>query len=228
VRIAIIPARKGSKRLVNKNIKVLQNKPLIAWTIEAALESECFDRVFVTTDCEKIASISKKCGAEVPFLRSDYLATDTSTSVDVISNFITQLFERNIVNQLDIVGLLQPTSPLRNGKHISNAFSMMESRKADAVVSVCEVDHPPELSNFLDDSLSMNGFIKKGNIKRTQDYKTSYRLNGAIYLFNQKYFKSLDFYQENTFAYIMDRGVSVDIDTLEDFMLAEVLLNSKG
>lgn len=225
MKIAIIPARKGSKRLINKNIKSLNGKPLIAWTIEAAKQSGYFRHVFVSTDCEKIAYISKQYGAEVPFLRDSALATDTATTSSVVSHFISQLIENKIVLNLDTVALLQPTSPLRESRHIASAFEQMRSLNADAIVSVCEVDHPPELSNTLDVTLSMDGFIKKENLKRSQDYQKNYRLNGAIYLFNDRYFHRPYLYEENTFAFVMDRSSSVDIDTAEDFMFAEVLLN---
>ncbi|SLJ83936.1 pseudaminic acid cytidylyltransferase [Psychrobacter sp. DAB_AL43B] len=219
--IAIIPARGGSKRLPGKNIKDLAGKPMIAWTIEAALDSGVFDYVFVSTDSEDIAIISKDFGAEVPFLRPDEISTDIATTNDVVTHLV-EWFEEEYNREVITVAILQPTSPLRNAQHIQEAFKVMKDMHAKAVISVCELEHPIQFCNKLDLDGSMNGFIDSKNIKRTQDLEPYYRLNGAIYLFGRSYVNSLkSLYSKGTYSYIMDSSASIDIDTKEDFKLAE-------
>ena len=218
--IAIIPARGGSKRLPNKNILDLGGKPLIAWSIEAALNSNFIDKVVVTTDCEKIAEISRKYGAEVPFIRPDHLSTDTASSNDVINHVLA-----HYENQFDSFLLLQPTSPLRNESDIQNAFNL--KKKYASVVSVCEAEHSPLWCNTLPVDFSMANFIHE-NVKnvRSQDLPTYYRINGAIYLTDVDYFVTNNgFISSNTVAYIMPQERSIDIDTLLDFKICNILLN---
>ncbi|MEG1419368.1 MAG: acylneuraminate cytidylyltransferase family protein [Citrobacter sp.] len=222
--IAIIPARGGSKRLPNKNIKHLYGKPLITWTIEAALASNVFDFVLVTTDCTEIANISRIAGASVPFLRPAELATDTASTNDVISHAVAWV-EENIGN-VSRVTLLQPTSPLRSASDISHAMALYDAKQASAIISVCPTDHPIQFCNTLSADLRMDGFIKTSDNKRTQELETTYRLNGAIYIFARIYADNIaGIYTKNTFAYIMKRENSIDIDQELDFILAEAIIS---
>lgn len=224
--IAIIPARGGSKRLPGKNIKLLADKPLIAWTIEAALESKVFDHVFVSTDCDEIAQVAKTFGAEVPFLRPAEIATDTATTNDVVTHLV-EWFEKEYNRAVTTVAILQPTSPLRNAKNVQEAFALMGNEDTKAVVSVCELEYPIQFCNKLGLDGSMDGFIKPEHLKRTQDIATYYRLNGALYLFKREYVNSLNkLYSEGTYSYIMTSRSSVDIDTKEDFSLAEFFITN--
>ena len=219
--IAIIPARGGSKRLPGKNIKLLADKPLIAWTIEAALESKVFDHVFVSTDCDEIAKVSKSFGAEVPFLRPAEIATDTATTNDVVTHLV-EWFEKEYNKEVTTVAILQPTSPLRNAQHVKEAFALMGNDHTKAVVSVCELEYPIQFCNKLGSDGSMDGFIDSKNIQRTQDLEPYYRLNGAIYLFSRNYVSKLsELYSEGTYSYSMSSKSSVDIDAYEDLQLAE-------
>lgn len=219
--IAIIPARGGSKRLPGKNIKLFSDKPMIAWTIEAALDSDIFDHVFVSTDCIEIASVAKKFGANVPFLRPQHLATDTATTNDVITHLV-EWFEKKYGTDVTLIAILQPTSPLRNAQHIKEAINLMKSKSAKAIVSVCELEYPIQFCNKLDNNGSMDGFIKPNNIKRTQDLDLYYRLNGALYIFIREYVNRLnELYSEGTFSYVMSSISSIDIDTEDDFIKAE-------
>jgi len=225
--IAIIPARGGSKRLPGKNIKLLADKPLIAWTIEAALESNVFDHVFVSTDSDEIAQVSKAFGAEVPFLRPMELATDNATTNDVVTHLV-EWFEEEHHKEVTTIAILQPTSPLRNAQNIQEAFEVMKGKHAKAVISVCELEHPIQFCNKLGSDGSMDGFIKQDNIKRTQDLEPYYRLNGAIYIFLRSYVSKLSkLYSEGTYSYLMSRSSSIDIDTLDDFILAEYYYNNQ-
>jgi CMP-N-acetylneuraminic acid synthetase len=147
--LAIIPARGGSKRLPRKNILDLVEKPLISWTIEAALGSKYIDRTIVSTDSQEIADISKKYGADVPFMRSIDLANDESTSIDVVLNLLKKLEE---VGELyDYIILLQPTSPLRTTQHIDESVELLQLTNSDAVISVCEAEHSPLWCNVIPD-----------------------------------------------------------------------------
>lgn len=220
--IAIIPARSGSKGLKDKNIKQLNNKPMIAYTIEAAVKSGVFDDVIVSTDSQKYADISIKYGASVPFLRPDYLSTDTATTNDVIEYTIKELKETE--KDYDYFMILQPTSPLRQPEDILGAVKLLFEKDANSVVSVCEVEHSPLYMNTLDKSLSMNSFLQNDIKTRRQELPKYYRLNGAIYLCKADYFlRYKNFYKEKSYAYIMDKKRSVDIDDEIDFIMAKSL-----
>jgi len=221
--LAIIPARSGSKGLKDKNIKKINGKPMISYTIEAALKSEIFSNVIVSTDSQKYAEIAKKAGAEVPFIRPEKLATDESTTNDVIIHAISEMEKRN--DGYDYFMLLQPTSPLRSAENIKDAYFLLKEKNANAVISVCETDHNPLWSNTLDESLSLDNFINKREDKRRQELPIYYRLNGAIYLANIGYYKEFnDFYENNSYAYIMDKKESIDVDDIIDFELASLIL----
>lgn len=219
--LAIIPARGGSKRLPRKNTLPLNGKPLIAWTIEAALTASMIDCVVVSTDNEEIASISKERGAEVPFLRPPELATDTAGTLEVILHAIHSL------PGYDYVVVLQPTSPLRIAEDIDKAIDLLLKKNADAVISVCETDHPPEWSNTLPDDFSLANFYRPGvRTIRSQDQPKSYRLNGAVYIYNCKRLLKQENLEmdDNSFAYIMPKERSTDIDTEFDFEIAQLFL----
>ncbi|MBT1247035.1 MULTISPECIES: acylneuraminate cytidylyltransferase family protein [unclassified Thermosipho (in: thermotogales)] len=222
--LAIIPARGDSKGIKDKNIISLKNKPLISYTIEAAEKSEVFDEVMVTTDSEKIAEIARKYGANVPFLRPTELATDTANSIDVIVHTLNYYVSKNI--HFDYFVLLQPTSPLRKSEDIINAIELLFEKDANSIVSVCEVEHSPLFSNILPDDLSLSNFIKEEvKNKRRQDLPKYFRVNGAIYIAKVDYFlKTKNFYGKKSYAYIMPKERSVDIDDYIDLKLAEVLL----
>lgn len=226
--LAIVPARSGSKRLPGKNIKVLNGKPLIQWTIESALAVDNISRVMVSTDSQEIADIALKSGAEVPFIRPKELASDTSSSSAVIENALD--FYKEQGEFFDLVLLLQPTSPMRNKKHIEQSIALLHLKNADAIVSVCECEHSPLWTNTLPVDLSMDDFISE-EIKqiRSQDLPMSYRLNGAIYLskVSRFYEEKTLFLSSNIYAYIMDSQSSVDIDHELDFLLAETILKYK-
>ncbi|ELV2779730.1 acylneuraminate cytidylyltransferase family protein, partial [Enterobacter cloacae] len=168
-KIALIPARGGSKRLPDKNIKLLNGKPLIAWTIIAARESGLFDDIIVSTDSENIASLAKKFGANVPFIRPQNLSDDTATTAEVVRHAVDFIQQAEKVS-IDIICLLQPTSPLRTATHIKEAFNLYKEKKAKSVISVCKVEHSLQLCNQLSNTLSMEGFIKLENNTRSQDH----------------------------------------------------------
>lgn len=224
MKIAIIPARSGSKRLPGKNIKMLLGKPLIAWTIEAALTSKLFDLVLVSTDSKEIADISEQYGAIVPGLRPTLLASDTATTNDVVAHMVSLVESR--WGKVNNVTLLQPTSPLRTSENIINAYELYNKMRSSSVISVCLTEHPIQLCNRLPRNLSMSGFISKDNNVRGQELEPYYRVNGAIYIFERKFVGSLsDIYHEHSYAYIMRQDESIDIDQQLDFDIAELILS---
>ncbi len=223
--LAIITARSGSKGIKDKNIKLLNGKPLMAYTIESARKSQFIDEVMVSTDSEIYAAIAKEYGAEVPFLRSRETSTDTASSKDVILEVLSEYNKRG--KRYDQFVMLQPTSPLRTEQNIDRAFQLYWEKKADSVVSVCECEHSPLLSNTLHADCNMFGFIESENNVRRQDLKTYYRLNGAIYISKVSTFLQIQtFYGKNSYAYIMEQCQSIDIDSELDFKIAELFMET--
>lgn len=221
--LAVITARSGSKGLKDKNIKMLKDKPLMAYTIEAALESGLFDCVHVSTDSEQYALIAREYGADVPFLRDASLATDTAGTWDTMRAVVKKYEE--LGKTFDTVTLLQPTSPLRDAEDIKQAFKVFKEKSADSVVSVCEVDHSPKICNTLGDENSMNGFIDTTVIGRRQDLGTYYRINGAIYIQKTELLMNAgNLYGAKSYAYVMSKVHSVDIDDAFDFMVVEAVM----
>lgn len=222
--IAIIPARSGSKGLADKNIKELKGKPLIAYSIEAALESDCFDEVMVSTDSEKYASIAKEYGAKVPFLRSEKTSSDSASSEDAILEVLEKYEQLN--KRFDTFCLLQPTSPLRTIEDIKNAYELFEEKKALSIVSITELEHPISWCGKLGNNGSLDGFIRQTDSKRRQTQEMYYRLNGAVFIATvSEYRKNQFLYREGSYAYIMPKERSIDIDTEFDFLLADCLMS---
>lgn len=226
--IAIIPARSGSKGLEDKNIKLLAGKPMMAYTIEAAKRSGIFDCVHVSTDSGEYARIAREYGADVPFLRSDELSGDAVGSWDVVRWTIDQYAK--LGQEFDCVALLQPTSPLRTAEDIQNVYRIMQEKRADAVVAVCEMDHSPIWSNTLPEDGNMNGFLDRAaNISR-QKLPVYYRINGAIYLAKNAILPNAEtaLYGIGTYAYMMPKQRSIDIDDAFDFTVAETIMDKFG
>lgn len=223
--VALIPARGGSKGVPGKNIKLFLGKPLIAWTIEQALASRYLDRIIVSTDDNKIAEISKQYGAEVPFMRPGVLATDRANSIDVVLHAIEWL-EKNTV-AAELMMLLQPTSPLRTCEDIDGAIDLLFERNAQAVISVCEVEHHPYWTNILPPDGCMRDFLRPEVEKRNrQELPTFYRLNGAVYLGYREYItRQAGFFGSQTYAFVMPQYRSIDIDSEVDFKLGESIMS---
>jgi CMP-N,N'-diacetyllegionaminic acid synthase len=221
--IAIIPARSGSKGLKNKNIKELNGKPLLAYSIEAAKESKLFDEIMVSTDSNKYAQIARNYGANVPFLRSETNSSDKASSWNVVLEVLQKYLETGI--KFNSICLLQPTSPLRTAKDIIEAYKLLETKQADAITSVCEVDHSPLWTMTLPENLSLDEFKKRDSDTPRQLLEKYYRLNGAIYIRRINYNNStISLNDTNEFAFIMQKEHSIDIDIELDFLIAETIL----
>ncbi len=225
--LAFIPARAGSKGVKDKNIKELAGKPLIAYTIEEAAKSKIFEDIVVSTDSTKIAEVARLYGANVPFLRPKELALDDSPTMDAIFHCLDYMINNG--EKHDVIMLLQPTSPLRQWYHIKEAYELFNEKQADFVVSLCECEHSPLWTNTIDGDLRMDNFIRQEvkNVRR-QDLATYYRLNGAVYVAKvDKLLEEKSFFGRNSYAYIMNKYSSVDIDSIEDFEFAEFVLNRR-
>ena len=222
--LAVIPARGGSKGVPHKNIRDLDGKPLIAYTIEAAIKSKVFDKIVVSTDSSEIAEIAQRYGAEVPFIRPKDLSGDFSSSDDVVLHAIDYLKRKG--KEFEYVCKLQPTSPLRNETHIMEAYRLLKDSNSNFVVSVCECEHSPLWTEILDEKRSLDGFINeyvKGACR--QKLPKYYRLNGAIYMGRTEAFEdNKSFFGKNGTAFIMNQEESIDIDNYFDFEIAKLLI----
>lgn len=226
--LAVIPARSGSKRLPDKNILDLGGKPLIWWSIKAGLDSKFIDTLMISTDSKKIAEMALSFGADVPFIRPKALSSDSSSSFDVVEHAV-KYYREKLGMEFDAAILLQPTSPLRTGRHIDEAFKLFFNKKADAVVSVCETECPLSWCSALSNDLSMNGFIDKQARTKAIKEDKQYRINGAVYICKMDtLLKGKDFFPRNgSFAYVMKREDSADIDTKLDFDIASSLIQMR-
>lgn len=224
--ISIIPARGGSKGVPGKNIKDLCGKPLISYTIEAAINADCIDRVIVSTDDEQIANVSKEYGAEVPFLRPKEFSGDSASAIDVYLHAVDFLSEEN---PIDTFMVLLPTSPMRTSRHIEEAYKFFLDTNATTLISTKEIDTPPAWFYTVDNNYRMtNAGLGSDEMDNRQVHKSYVRPNGAIYILNYDLLKNKrTYYCDNTVSYKMDEMDSVDIDTLSDFKMAELLMTTK-
>lgn len=228
ISLAIVPARGGSRGVPGKNIVPVAGKPLIAWTLEAALGAACLDRVIVSSDNQKIIEVSKTYGGEAPFVRPDELAADDTPGIMPVLHAIEWLDE-NEGYRPDFVVLLQPTSPLRTSEDVDSVFKLAIEKNAESVVSVVPAySHPYWTKKILPDG-RMEDFIPQTQVPQIrQDLTDAYALNGAIYLARTSFIlKEKGWYADNTYAYIMPPERSLDVDTSWDLYLADLLLKEK-
>ncbi len=236
--LAVIPARGGSKRLPGKNIKNFLGRPLLAWTIEVAKASGIFDRIVLSTDDQEIATIGKKYGAEVPFLRPPELATDTSPVIDSLKYTIERLKKEGYENKWFV--LLEPSSPGRQPEHLREVVEIIkqEGNQWDSIVAVSKIpanQTPPKaLQIFPGHELKRHdGALIKDLIHRTQDLPDFYYINSTLYAF-----KTANLFQakpslwgDRVRAYPLEEKYACDIDTHDDWVIAEakikILLNLK-
>lgn len=221
--IALITARAGSKGLPGKNIKPFFGKPLLAWSIFVARKSKYVDTVMVSTDGKEVADVARRYGAEVPFLRPPRLATSGARLIDVITHHLGALKKRG--ESYDCLLLLQPTSPLRTAEDIDASIELMFKKNARSVISVSESVHHPWLAQRLLPDGGMKYFSKSRAMnKNRQELPRFYEINGAIYLIRtEALMRNKKLLFRDSYAYIMPRERSVDIDTIDDFQYAEYL-----
>jgi CMP-N,N'-diacetyllegionaminic acid synthase len=222
--LVLIPARGGSKGIPGKNIKPLNGKPLIYYTIDAAKGITSNDDICVTTDSDDIINCVEAYGIKVPFKRPLELATDQANSTDVMLHAIN--FYEQMGKEFDTIIYLQPTSPFRNTQHILDAIALF-SNQLDMVVSVFATKSNPYYVLFEEDG---KGFLKKskeGNFSTRQECPPVYEYNGAIYIINKERLKKVGFRNfTKVKKYVMDEIHSLDIDTPIDWLLAETVVHS--
>lgn len=222
--LAIIPARGGSKGIPKKNIKELNGKPLIAYTIEETKKSKYVDRIIVSTDDKQIAKISRSYGADVPFIRPKELAQDDTPGIEPIIHCIESL-KKNENYTTEYVCLLQCTSPFRKAEQIDEALERIACKNSESLVSICESEVSPYWMKKVENDAIEDFLDNEPFFSRRQDIPKVYRLNGALYIAKTVFLlDNKNWYTKNTLPYIMDRLTSVDIDDIVDFRFAEFLI----
>lgn len=222
---ALIPARGGSKGIPGKNIRLLNGKPLIHYTIDAARKVFDDEQIIVSTDDENIIRVVEETGLKVPFIRPSELAQDTSSTREVILHAISYL--ESIGQKHDVVSLLQPTSPFRTGEHIKNALSIY-NHELDMVVSVKMTDSNPYYVLYEEDKEGFLTKSKKSNFTRRQDCPDVWEFNGAIYIIRKSSIEFGSFNKMNKIRkYVMSSIDSIDIDSELDWNFAEMII-TKG
>lgn len=221
---SIIPARGGSKGIPRKNIRLLNGKPVIAYSIEASISTNLIKNTYVTTEDDEISVISKEYGAKV-INRPKKLAEDNSSTVDVILHALDYLEDNGFLP--DFFVLLQPTSPLRTEADITSAINLFIDNNADALISVCELDHTSLMNFKIENSFlvpNSESFLNK----RRQELPKFYCPNGAIYITTPRSIKKTKtFIPQKTIPYIMSKERSIDLDVEFDFKLAEFFLDNE-
>ena len=219
--IAIIPAKKNSRRLPGKNIKKINGKPLIWYSIKEALKSRYISEVVVSTDCKKIKNLAIKYGASVPFLRPKSLCKDNTNMINVVKHFYFNYVSK--LEYVDKIILLQPTSPLRNYKDINSSIKFFNKKKADLVTSFSEAKpinwyyRFDRNKKFIYDKI----FLQKPKVKK------NYLLNGSIYIYKKELFTKKKIKISKSFGFVMSNNKSIDIDRQYEFDIANFLISKR-
>ncbi len=219
--IAIIPARGGSKRIPRKNIKEFHGKPLIAYSIQTAIESNLFDKIIVTTDDEEIASISKLYGAEVPFIRPKKLADDFTGTTDVVNHTLQWL--KNNGEEYDYVCTIYATAPLLQSKYLIEGFEKLKNSEATHTFSVTSMPFPIQRTFKITNDKRCMMFWPEMYNSRSQDLEEAYQDAGQFYWtkINQKSNEIM--FGKDSIPIILPRHLVQDIDTIEDWQRAEIM-----
>lgn len=229
--LGVITARGGSKGIPGKNIKLLNGKPLIAYTVEAALKSRLLTRCIVSTDSQEIADISKKYGADAPFLRPEELSQDRSTSMAVVQHALSWLKE-NHGEEYDYLMILQPTSPLRTAQDIDECIQKMIDTDADSIMSMVELENfaLEKMKRIENDILvPFDDSNKEGKQSTPRQFLSkAYRRNGVIYLTKTDLITQGDLFGKISRPYVMSAEKSVDINEPSDLELAEFYFGKRG
>lgn len=221
--LAVIPARGGSKGILRKNLALVGGRPLIAWSIEAALDSGICSDVIVSTDDEEIADVAKAFGAKVPFMRPEELASDSSPVFEAL-NHVLDNYEGEVTHVLQ----LNPTSPLRTAQHIKDVYNQWEY-EFDSIVSVCKAHTHPYWCKKVSPRGRISDFLEEGpdQYKIRQELPEVYALNGSIFLLSKDLIRDNTYYSDETHAYIMEAEDSLDIDEPWELYLANLILRDR-
>lgn len=223
VTMALIPARGGSKGIPRKNVRTIAGKPLIAWTIEAALRVPGLAAVVVTTEDEEIAEVARAAGAQVPFMRPAALAADETPGIEPV------LHALDMLPIYDSVLLLQPTSPLRTTEDIEGILAVAANTGAPSIVSGCAPEDSPSWMYRMDTAGRLTPLLPAAEVVRRQDLPPVFALNGAMYFADTKWLRARrGFVGPETLGYEMPSDRSIDIDVPLDWRIAEMLLSDRG
>lgn len=218
--VAIITARGGSKRIPRKNIKPFLGRPILEYSIEAALAADMFHEVMVSTDDEEIANVAKKAGAKVPFLRSEKTANDFATTADVVAEVLDS-YER-IGTSFGWVCCIYPTAPFVTANAIKTAMMILEQEQADSVIPVVKFSFPPQRGVLIQDGRIVPKWKECMNM-RSQDLEPLYHDCGQFYCLNVESFRRQKaIWMENVVPFVQDELFVQDIDTPEDWKMAEM------
>ncbi len=223
MKVALIPARGGSKRIPRKNIKPFHGKPIIAYSIEAALDSGCFDKVIVSTDDQEIADVARQYGAEVPFMRPDDISDDYATTADVILHALNWFEQQG--EQIDYVCCLYATAPFIRVSDIKNTYQLLvDSPSASFCFPVCEFPFPIQRGVKIDHNSRVTMFQPEHFNTRSQDLEKAYHDIGQFYWGKpEAYRQKIPMFLEQAIAYPISRKRVVDLDTPEDWEFALLL-----
>jgi CMP-N-acetylneuraminic acid synthetase len=225
--LAVVCARGGSKEVKNKNIKELNGKPLISYTIEYFKKWGRTEKIVCSTDSKKIADIAKKYGAEIPCMRPPELATDKAFKLDVLKHIVKFVEDKEKI-RYDIIVDLDPTAPLRKKEFIEGAFNKFINSDANNLYSVCKARKNPYFNMVEINNKGYAHLCKNSNVVRRQDAKTVYELNASIYIYNRDFLISTNsLHSEKTIIYEMPELSSIDIDSELDFKFVEFLLKNE-
>jgi len=220
--ICVIPARGGSKRIPRKNIKEFNGKPIIAYSIEAALKSNCFSQVIVSTDDDEISEVAKKYGALVPFVRPDELSNDYAGTIPVIKHAIEWMEDNN--NYIENVCCLYATAPFIQSKIISKAYQQLQDSNSDYCFSVTSFSFPIQRAIKIVQGDKVNMFYPEHFNTRSQDLEEAYHDAGQFYWGKAQAFKDESpLFSEVATPYVLPRYLVQDIDTMEDWIRAEAM-----
>lgn len=221
--VAIITARGGSKRIPRKNIREFLGKPIMVYSIEAALNAECFDEVMVSTDDEEIAAIACKTGAVVPFFRSKATANDFASTADVLEEVLGEYQKRGQTFELGCV--IYPTAPFVTAQKLREAMDMLQERQADSVLPVVRFSSPPQRAFAANKGFIQFAYPEYGQT-RSQDLEPLYHDSGQFCCFRTAVFlEKKTLVTDRTYGYELSELEVQDIDTLEDWRLAEIKYN---
>lgn len=226
--IAIIPARGGSKRVPRKNIRSFDGIPMIAWSIKAAIGSDCFEKVIVSTDDNEIAEIARSYGARIPFKRPENLSDDFSTTSQVTKHAIA--FEKSEGREYDYACCIYPTAPFLKRANLQKGFELIQSKPYDYVFAATSFAFPIQRGFTFNTNDGLEMLFSDHSKTRSQDLNEIYHDAGQFYYGpTRAWLDNLEIFSKNSFPIILPRTEVIDIDTEEDFKEAEIkfkLLNS--
>ena len=218
--IAIITARGGSKRIPGKNIKMFCGKPIIEYSIREAINSEQFDEVMVSTDSKEIAAIAKKCGANIPFMRSKELASDVATTDETLMGVLNDY--KKIGQQFKYMCCIYPTAPFVTADKLRSAMQLMREKNPEQIIPMVEYSFPPQRCNYIDKNGYAHYKFEQYRMSRTQDLESWYHNAGQFYVYNiDKFYKCNGDCKEIIPIVVSEMEVQ-DIDTEKDWELAEI------